>query len=53
MAPLADDWSYAEWNAAYNALSLGIAAMGCAMFFFWFSRRARPNHTLPPPLLRL
>jgi hypothetical protein len=35
MAPLADGWSYAEWNATYNAFSFGIAAMGCATIFFW------------------
>ena len=40
MAPLADDWSYAEWNAAYNALSFGINAMGCATFSFWLQRQA-------------
>ena len=34
------DWSYAEQNAAYNALSFGIAAMGCATFFFWLQRQA-------------
>jgi bacteriorhodopsin len=35
MAPLAADWSYAEWNATYNAFSFGIAAMGSATIFFW------------------
>ncbi len=40
MAPLADGWSYAEWNATYNALSFGIAAVGCATFFFWLQRQA-------------
>jgi len=35
MAPLADGWTYAEWNATYNAFSFGIAAMGCATIFFW------------------
>ncbi|CAE8705369.1 unnamed protein product [Polarella glacialis] len=35
MAPLPDGFSYAEWNATYNALSFGIAAMGSATIFFW------------------
>jgi len=35
MAPLAEGFSYAEWNAVYNALSFGIAAMGSATVFFW------------------
>jgi len=35
MAPLAEGFSYGEWNAVYNALSFGIAAMGSATIFFW------------------
>jgi bacteriorhodopsin len=35
MAPLPDGFSYAEWNATYNAFSFGIAAMGSATIFFW------------------
>ncbi|CAE8608596.1 unnamed protein product [Polarella glacialis] len=35
MAPLPDGFSYAEWNATYNGLSFGIAAMGSATIFFW------------------
>mmetsp|Transcript_3719 Transcript_3719/g.5721 ORF Transcript_3719/g.5721 Transcript_3719/m.5721 type:complete len:263 (-) Transcript_3719:94-882(-) len=35
MAPLAQDWTYAEWSAVYNALSFGIAGMGSATIFFW------------------
>jgi len=35
MAPLAEGFSYAEWNAVYNSLSFGIAAMGSATVFFW------------------
>ncbi|CAE8597152.1 unnamed protein product [Polarella glacialis] len=35
MAPLPDGFSYAEWNATYNALSFGITAMGSATIFFW------------------
>jgi len=35
MAPLTGDFSYGEWNAVYNALSFGIAAMGSATVFFW------------------
>ena len=35
MALLADGWSYAEFNATYNAFSFGIAAMGSATIFFW------------------
>ena len=46
MAPLADGWSYAEWNATYHAFSFGIAAMGCAMIFFWLQL---PNVTKELP----
>ncbi|CAE8606539.1 unnamed protein product [Polarella glacialis] len=35
MAPLPDSFSYAEWNATYNRLSFGVAAMGSATIFFW------------------
>jgi len=35
MAPLAEGFTYGEWNAVYNALSFGIAAMGSATVFFW------------------
>merc|ERR1712203_1215306 len=34
-APLATDFTYAQWSAVYNALSFGIAAMGSATIFFW------------------
>merc|ERR1712027_79923 len=35
MAPLPTDFTYAQWNAVYNALSFGIAGMGSATIFFW------------------
>jgi bacteriorhodopsin len=35
MAPLLEGFTYGEWNAVYNALSFGIAAMGSATIFFW------------------
>jgi len=35
MAPLATDFTYAQWSAVYNALSFGIASMGAATIFFW------------------
>jgi len=35
MAPLALDFTYAQWSAVYNALSFGIAGMGSATIFFW------------------
>jgi bacteriorhodopsin len=35
MAPLATDFTYAQWSAVYNSLSFGIAAMGSATIFFW------------------
>ncbi|CAE8736729.1 unnamed protein product [Polarella glacialis] len=33
MAPPADCLNYAEWNRTYNAIYLGIAAMGSATIF--------------------
>jgi len=36
MAPLPDDFTYMQWSAVYNALSLGIAAMGAASIFAFF-----------------
>jgi len=35
MAVLATGFTYGQWSAVYNALSFGIAAMGCATIFFW------------------
>jgi len=35
MAVLAGGFTYGQWSAVYNALSFGIAAMGCATIFFW------------------
>jgi len=35
MAPLNDDFTYGQFNLVYNALSFGIAGMGCATIFFW------------------
>merc|ERR1712056_99523 len=35
MAVLPDGFTYAQWNAVYNALSFGIAGMGSATIFFW------------------
>lgn len=35
MAPLADGFTYGQWSLVYNALSFGIASMGCATIFFW------------------
>jgi len=35
MAPLATDFTYAQWSAVYNALSFGIAGMGAATVFFF------------------
>jgi len=35
MAPLPDGFTYGQWSAVYNALSFGIAGMGCATIFFW------------------
>jgi bacteriorhodopsin len=51
MAPLADGWTYAQWNAVYNSLSFGIAAMGAATVFFWLqlgnvSKGYRPALTI-------
>lgn len=36
MAVLANDFTYAQWNAVYNALSFGIAGMGAACVFVFF-----------------
>jgi bacteriorhodopsin len=36
MAPLPDDFTYMQWSAVYNALSLGIATMGAASIFAFF-----------------
>merc|ERR1712063_94549 len=30
-----DGFTYAQWNAVYNALSFGIAGMGSATIFYW------------------
>merc|ERR1711957_839217 len=35
MAPLPDGFTYGQWSLVYNALSFGIAGMGCATIFFW------------------
>jgi len=35
MAPLPEGFTYAQWNAVYNALSFGIAGMGSATIFYW------------------
>ena len=35
MAVLATGFTYGQWSAVYNALSFGIAGMGCATIFFW------------------
>merc|ERR1712079_322245 len=35
MAVLPDGFTYAQWNAVYNALSFGIAGMGSATIFYW------------------
>jgi len=35
MAVLPDGFTYGQWSAVYNALSFGIAGMGCATIFFW------------------
>jgi len=35
MAVLAAGFTYGQWSAVYNALSFGIAGMGCATIFFW------------------
>jgi len=35
MAPLPDGFTYGQWGLVYNALSFGIAGMGCATIFFW------------------
>ena len=34
MAPLADGSTYHQWSMAYNPLSFGITAMGCATIVF-------------------
>jgi len=36
MAVLANDFTYEQWNAVYNALSFGIAGMGAACVFVFF-----------------
>merc|ERR1711865_220816 len=35
MAPLPEGVTYGQWLAVYNALSMGIAAMGSCMIFVW------------------
>merc|ERR1711957_172609 len=35
MAPLPDGFTYGQWSLVYNALSFGIAGMGCATWVFW------------------
>ena len=35
MASLPDGFTYGQWSLVYNALSFGIAGMGCATIFFW------------------
>jgi len=35
MAPLPYGFTYGQWGLVYNALSFGIAGMGCATIFFW------------------
>jgi len=42
MAPLPDNFTYAQWLSVYNALSFGIAGMGSATIFFWLQT---PNVT--------
>ena len=35
MAPLLGEFTYAQWNAVYSALSFGFTAWGVATIFFW------------------
>ena len=35
MAPLLGEFTHAQWNAVYIALSFGFTASGFATFFFW------------------
>jgi len=44
MAPLPDGFTYGQWSLVYNALSFGIAGMGCATIFFWLQL---PNVSKP------
>jgi len=44
MAPLPDGFTYGQWSLVYNALSFGIASMGCATIFFWLQL---PNVSKP------